>query len=204
MRRSRLACCVCALALGGLWVGAGGEGPASRPSPAGMDPADPKTWEPAIDQCKAALSPIAKALMAVAKDEMRSNDDRRKAVVLLGEIGSPESLQFLIDNVTMRIPMQTYLLAEDWVKEMACAYALSEGGTGDWNMPKAVMQSLHKPKTKEELRYLRRGLCVRGFGPNVTWALLRQELGNMPEPTYRENLLAMKTMLQEKHGDLSQ
>ena len=217
MRISRLACCVCALALGGLWVGAGWEGPASRPttaasgltvpasqpSPAGMDPADPKTWEPAIDQCKAALSPIAKALMAIAKDEKRSNDDRRQAVLLLGKIGSPESLEFLIGNVTMIIPMRNTIGPEDMLKETACVYALGEGGVGDWNVPKAIIQSLRKPKTQEELRCLFMGMTVRGFGPGVNWALLRQQLGNMPEPTYRENLLAMKAMFQEKYGDLS-
>jgi len=138
--------------------------------------------------------------MAVAKDEKRSNDDRRKAVLLLGKIGSPECLEFLIANVTMRVMVAEIAHDRDMDLLNPCKYALSDG---DWNVPRAIVQSLHKPKTKQEMIYLLGGMTLptSGFGPEMAHALVQQELRNRRgDPVFRENLLTMRDLVVNSYG----
>ncbi len=120
--------------------------PAERPA---IDAAKPDTWEANINHVTNKLDQIAKALIAVAKDEKRPNEERRKAILLLGKIRNKESLDFLISNVSLRIPV---FHSFELPLETPYRYALCKR---DWNIAKAVLDSLKKkPKSKTDLLHL--------------------------------------------------
>ncbi len=125
-----------------------GEGATAKAAETPMfDVAKPDAWEAAINRPRKDLSKIAEAFISVGNDQERPPDVRRKAVLLLGKIRDKRSLDFLISNVSMHIPKMKLLGAEALL-ETPCMYALY---TGDWNTAKAVLDSLEKPKSKEDL-----------------------------------------------------
>ena len=109
--------------------------------------ARPDTREAGIKRANENLSKIAETLIAVVEDEKRTAEEKRKAILLLGKIRDKQSLDFLISNVSMHIPKMK-LLGGEALLETPCMYALY---TGDWNTAKAVLDSLEKPKSKEDL-----------------------------------------------------
>ena len=111
-----------------------------------IDPVRPDTWDDAATRLTQDREALVEALIAAAKNEKRSNDKRRKAIFLLGDIRNKRSFDFLIEHVSMKIPMTSYLGDADRLKETPGMYVFWQG---DWDAAKAIMDSLwglEKPK----------------------------------------------------------
>ena len=160
-----------------------------------IDTTNPKTWEAAITGAQDHIREISAALISVAKDETRSNDDRRKAIFLLGRIENKESLNFLIENVALHVQMETIKGDDDELKETPCAYAL--WSTRSWKVAQAVFTSLEAPKSKRERIHLA-GVLGSTLGNNLTLASIEEQLHRTPRPITtqrKENLEAIREYL---------
>lgn len=160
-----------------------------------IDTANPDTWEAVITRAQDHLRTVSTTLIAIAKDEMRSNDDRRKAIFLLGKIDNKKSLDFLIQNIALHLQMDKIKGDEDDLKRTPCAYALRS--TANWKVAQAIFGSLDVPKSKLEHIYLA-GVLESVLGKNLTLATIEEQLHRTPRPITaqrRENLEAIKVNL---------
>jgi len=121
-------------------------------APAAIDLAKPDTWEADVARIKRDQDEIAKALISAIKDKERPIEERRKAVFLLGEVHSKESIDFLIQEVSLRLPMRVVFGDEDSVKETPCFYVLAH--KGDWNTARAILYAVNVPKPPRDLLHL--------------------------------------------------
>ncbi len=156
-----------------------------------IDTANPKTWEAAIEGAQDHIREVSASLISVAKDETRSNDDRRKAIFLLGRIENKESLNFLIENITLYLQMEIVKGDDDTLKETPCAYALRK--TRNWKVAQAVFASLEVPKSKRERIHFA-GVLRATLGKNLGLAAIEEQLHRTPRPITaqrRENLEAI-------------
>ena len=159
----------------------------------GIDVGKPDTWEGSIKRANQNLSEIADALISVAKDERRPAAERRKAIFLLGNIGSRKSLAFLIENVPLPLPMPITIGDEDLLKETPCVYALCKG---DWNAAEGILDSLRKPKSKTDIMLLAHPL-ERVLSRKVAIAAVEEGLSQKPTKAHKANLESMKKFLLE-------
>lgn len=160
-----------------------------------IDTTNPKTWEAAITGAQDHIHEVSAALISVAKDEILSNDDRRKAIFLLGRIDNKESLNFLIENVALYVQMGDITGDDDMLKETPCAYAL--WSTRSWKVAQAVFASLEVPKSKREQIHLAYVLGST-LGNNLALTAIEEQLHRTPRPITaqrRENLEALKVNL---------
>ena len=105
----------------------------------------PETWRNEINYATRPLEVIAEGLIHVARDPARSNDDRIEAVVVLGETKNNSAVQFLLDNITLRIDPSLHTKDVDLLRRKPCVYALVKMGwaaipyvmkqaeRGEWN-----------------------------------------------------------------------
>ncbi len=84
----------------------------------------PETWRSEINNASRPLEVITEGLIQVARDRDKSNDDRIEAVVLLGEIKTHGAVQFLLDNIKMRINPSVQTKDVDSLRGKPCVYAL--------------------------------------------------------------------------------
>jgi hypothetical protein len=162
-----------------------------------IDIANPKTWEAAIDNAQGHIREVSAALISVAKDETRSNDDRRKAIFLLGRIEDKESLNFLVENMALYLQMEIVKGDDDTLKETPCAYALRK--TRSWKVAQAVFASLEVTKSKRERVHFA-GVLRATLGQNLALAAIEEQLHRTPRPITaqrRENLEAIREYLLE-------
>ena len=160
-----------------------------------IDTTNPKTWEAAITGAQDHIHEVLAALISVAKDETRSNDDRRKAIFLLGRIDNKESLNFLIENVALYVQMETIRGDDDYLKQTPCAYALRS--TGSWKVAQAVFASLDVSKSKREHNRLA-GVLGSILGNNLALTAIEEQLHRTPRPITaqrKENLEAIREYL---------
>ena len=135
-----------AMVVAAAWAGSEGESPAT-PVRCLIDPEKPETWKESLARLDADRAAVSKALIAVAMDEKRHPEAREKAVFLLGKVGDPVALDFLIDNVSMTIPRETFHLWKSW----QCHYALGEG---DWRNAQAIFEALAKERPQDDVKRL--------------------------------------------------
>jgi hypothetical protein len=162
-----------------------------------IDGANPKTWEAAIDNAQGHIREISAALITVAKDETRSNDDRRKAIFLLGRIENKESLNFFVENMALYLQMEIVKGDDDTLKETPCAYALRSARS--WKVAQAVFASLEVTKSKRERAHFA-GVLGATLGKNLALAAIEEQLHRTPRPITaqrRENLEAIREYLLE-------
>jgi hypothetical protein len=160
-----------------------------------IDTANPKTWEAAITGAQDHIREVSAALISVAKDEIRCNDDRRKAIFLLGRIENKESLKFLIENVALYVQMGQIEGDDDMLKQTPCSYAL--WSTRSWKVAQAVFASLEVPKSKRERVHFA-GVLGATLGKNLALAAIEEQLHRTPRPITaqrRENLEAIREYL---------
>jgi hypothetical protein len=172
------------------------EGPAAggrqgRPIAELLDLSDPGSWEAAVTDQHARASKIAESLISVARDKQRSDDDRRKAILLLGRIGNSECVEFLVANVGILLPMRLVKGDADHLLQRPCTYALSRiaGVDRNWNVVPVILRELAKPtrRTRQELRdfaFVLESIC----GKKTARFLVEQELGRASDATVKENL----------------
>ena len=178
----------------------GAEKPATKPAPkaeTAIAPAKPETWDTAIAKVKKDQDALAEVLIAVANDEKRSDEDRRKAIYGLGEIRNKQSLAFLMNNVSLRILMDRMRGAEDFVKLTPCQYMLRKG---DWNTAKAILDGLWgKDKTKKDLLLLGSALKrILGSKKLVLVAIDTMTSYRPPQEDNNKNVTFIRTYLAEE------
>jgi len=160
-----------------------------------IDTTNPKTWEAAITGAQDHIHVVLAALISIAKDETRSNDERRKAIFILGRIDNKESLNFLIENVALRVQMEKIKGDDDMLKETPCAYALRS--TRSWKVAQAVFASLDVSKSNREHNRLA-GVLISTLGNNLALTAIEEQLHRTPRPITaqrRENLEAIRKYL---------
>ena len=133
----------------------------------------------------------AQALIATAQDASRPREERRQAIFLLAKTRTPESVQFLIDNVSLRIPMSIALGDEDMAKSWPCRRALIEDE--DWGMAKAVLDALKAPRPAEDVMHMSYVLERILSRPLALAAVDCMERGSTG--VWRDNLSAVKAIL---------
>jgi hypothetical protein len=94
-----------------------------------LDSSQPTSWIGVVERSSGELDKAANELAAIAKDEKQPREARRTAINLLGQIRTRGSLQFLAENVALRLPLDVRM-GQDNIKEMPCAYALGSAGWG--------------------------------------------------------------------------
>jgi len=173
-----------AMVVAAAWAGSEGE---SQETPVRclIDPEKPETWKESLARLDADRSEFSKALIAVAMDEKRHPEAREKAVFLLGKVGDPVALDFLIDNVSMTIPRETFHLWKSW----QCHYALGEG---DWRNAQAIFEALAKERPQDDVKRL--CLTLNHILPkSVLLALVEAyRRSDIMGPTGQKNLATMK------------
>lgn len=162
--------------------------------PPAIDVNKPQSWDFTVPHSREKLDALARALIAIAKDDKTDIEIRRDAIRLLGKISNNDSLTFLVANVTLKLPVRRVLGDEDVAKMWPCLQALMSDRSDNWDVPKAVFESLGSPKSDVELVYLSSAV-EKILGPTVTRQLIDDELSKRPEPTRKKNLDAMKKLL---------
>src|SRR5262249_36783339 len=84
--------------------------------PQAIDPNQPSTWEVRARETETELIELGKALIAVAKDRQRDNADRRKAILALGDVGTSDSIDFLVEHIRLSLPFDKS--AKDTIREL--------------------------------------------------------------------------------------
>jgi hypothetical protein len=162
--------------------------PAAR---AAIDVEKPDSWDAAVNAADEHRAAIVKALTAVVADKKRPPEARQKAVALLGQMNDRAALSFLIDNVSLNIPVQ-FIQSGDLTAAFQCQYAL---GKGNWFTVQTILESLGKERPEQDVRRL----CfaaMRVLPKEVLAAVTDRELHqDRFGPVGRKNLTAWKVIL---------
>jgi len=178
-----------AMAVAAAWAGVGGESP-ETPVRCLIDPEKPETWKESLARLDADRAEFSKALIAVAMDEKRHPEAREKAVFLLGKVGDPVALNFLIDNVSRDFPRQVFHILKSW----QCQYALGEG---DWRNAQAIFEALAKERPQDDVGRLCSTLN-HILPKSVLLALVEAyRRSDIMGPTGQKNLATLKSILLE-------
>ncbi len=163
--------------------------------PDDIDAAKPASWEPAVAQARQRLEKVTEDLIVIAKDGKRPAEHRRRAINLLGQIGCPSSSDFLVAHISLVIPVTVIKGDVDAMRETPCFHALYSGK--DWNVAKAILQSLDKDKPEEDqwrLAYIFR----RILGKKLAMAVVEQQLKVSKNIIRTKNLQAFKKYVPQK------
>ncbi len=180
--------CLSMWAIGVCGAGSASDSPLEKPV---IDIAKSDTWEASVKLANDNMGKIAAALIAVAKDEKRPVEERRRAILLLGRIGNRESLGFLIGNVSLRLPINIGSGDEDRLKKTPCLHALCGG---DWRAAQAILASLDEPRSETDLMYLAYPL-ERILFRDVALAAVERQLLQKPNEVRKKNLQILKKFL---------
>jgi hypothetical protein len=184
-------------------------------------------WEQRAAEAQKTLRNVTHELIALVEDTKASKEERWRAVLALGRLGTRESLEFLVDHVSLRIlPPHWKQMGGDEATDWPCFWALTnlpngwEGSGRNWNLPQVILRATSKPRTEDELwRYahlLKIGLdtrfCKNAFGDSSrALAVVTVELANEsqasryvePEQVIKDrairvkNLSALKSLLEK-------
>ena len=183
-----------AMVVAAAWAGSEGESPAT-PVRCLIDPEKPETWKESLARLDADRAEFSKALIAVAMDKKRHPEAREKAVFLLGKVGDPVALTFLIDNVSRHFPRQIFHIHKSW----QCQYAL---GRGDWRNAQAIFEALAEERPQDDVGRLCSSLkhiLPKSVLLPLVEAYLRSDIMG---PTGRKNLTTLKSILLESSESL--
>lgn len=154
---------------------------------------DPKTWEPAVTRSLKERHEVTRALVFVARDAKRSNEDRRKSIMLLGRLSTKEAIEFLLANIALKLAPSDDKGKGAKLREAACLDSLCTYGK-DWGVAQALFACLKAPKTETEVEYL--GLALRQIvGLNVALIMTEDALAWRPEGDHKVNLERLKKEL---------
>ena len=178
-----------AMVVAAAWAGSEGESQETSVRCL-IDPEKPETWKESLARLDADRAEFSKALIAVAMDEKRPPEAREKAVFLLGKVGDPVALNFLIDNVSRDFPRQVFHILKSW----QCQYALGEG---DWRNAQAIFEALAKERPQDDVGRLCSTLN-HILPKSVLLALVEAyRRSDIMGPTGQKNLATLKSILLE-------
>lgn len=180
-----------------------------------IDPTRPETWQGAVERVRREKDTLVNALVALAKDDKSDTAARQKAVLHLADLRTARALDFLIGNVSLGMQGGIRVSAEDQAKAFPCKYVLSEyrpWGVGmdsqgfpprkrtDWGSAQAILLRVRgRPAESTDLMYLASALEIilgRDLAVSAVDHTLR--LADQNEPAWRDNLAALKALLQPK------
>src|SRR5262249_46783792 len=152
------------------------------------------------------LIELGKALIAVAKDRQRDNADRRKAILALGDVGTSDSIDFLVEHIRLSLPFDKSDKDTNREFETPCQAALMVPNRFDWNvvpviLHKAINQSVDAATLKAYREVLVHNLQgasrLRSF---IAVELKLQEMLGAPDEI---RIMNLKGLLNE-HGKAGQ
>ena len=161
--------------------------------PGVIDVGRPETWELTVSEARGRVDRIVEALIDVARDEKHSEQDRVKAIGLLGEIGNKECLDFLVSHYGLQVNLFRMGPSEDELRNFPCMYAMKQMGK-DWAVAQAVLRSFDPPKSEMEIAFLNRHF-VDIMRPYVAAGIVTLELYKEPTGHRKKNLTELKKML---------
>jgi hypothetical protein len=137
---------------------------------------------------------LAEGLARIARDESRSARERERAVILLVQLGSEPARKFLLQNLSMRIPLARRITSEQQGRMQPCLYYLHTREYRDWNVAHTLLDLLDDELPKEQLVWLP-GVLRNLFSshPGTAKTMLEYELKQattQPRKSQVEYLLA--------------
>jgi hypothetical protein len=151
----------------------------------------PDTWEAVVRNDMLELDRIADKLISVAQDTKRADGDRRRAILLLGEIETPRSTRFLVANIPLVLPIDVMIHDTDMVLGRPCGYALRgiDSGKRRWAAVPLMLRALSGPVRRERRVLMDYAAILRTIcGRSIARGLVAAELGRCTEPLAKKNL----------------
>lgn len=147
-----------------------------------------------VTEVQREMAGITAALIALAADPAQQVVKRRKAIKALGTLGDTNGIAWLVNHITLRVPLSGGDNDEDLMQELPCFYTLER--QTDWRVAQVIMSSLDKPKADEELAYCE--MILARLGRRAALTMVVEELKFSPRPiseVKRENLLGLQRHL---------
>lgn len=169
--------------------------PEQQVPPAAKNPA---AWRGAIERAQANLDAAAQALIAVAQDAQRPREERRQAVMLLGKIGNRRSLEFLVENIGLYLPLEIVTGDGDELRQHPSAYALLPQREADrnWNAVAAMFSWLNQQRTRRTQELVNSARVLRrNCGRDVARVLVAHHLSKAKNPKAVTNLKTVQKFL---------
>jgi hypothetical protein len=115
-------------------------------------------WERQGAEAQKALRAVTGKLIALAEDTYAPKEERWRAVVGLGRVGTRDGLEFLVDHISLRLlPPHWRQMGGDEAKDWPCLWTLRNLPVGwerdgrNWNLAQIILRALAKPRTNDEL-----------------------------------------------------
>jgi hypothetical protein len=145
---------------------------------------------------------LCERLTALANDTNVSAESRRDAILALGLLATPKSLEFLVENITLVLPYELRGTEHERLLWTPCYYALIKDPTGSqsrWSRCEAVFAALQKKRSRAELLKLA-SVLVAGFGPpgaikHVQAELELERTRQVPDQIRLHNLTVLSDIL---------
>lgn len=148
-------------------------------------------WQAALDKADEERDIVVDELIEVIADEQHPCEERREAVFMLGRIGTPRCLDFLIRHISLFVPKAQIGGDADLDKERPCMYALTRS---DWRAAEAVLSSLEQRKADNEHMWFAYVLRFT-LGGNRPDLIVNEDLRVATKPEVRRNLTAIRDHL---------
>ena len=148
-----------------------------------------------VTEVRREMAETTAALIALAADPAQQVVKRRKAIKALGTLGDTNGIAWLVNHITLRVPLSGGDNDEDLMKELPCFYTLEM--QTDWRFAQAIMSSLDEPRVSEELSLFENVLLNR-LGGRAALTMVVEELKFPPRPiseVKRQNLLELQRYL---------
>ena len=178
--------------------GATGADSEAHKRPPSIDLSRPASWRAAMRGEMEDLDKAAAALISVAEDKARSDEDRRLAILLIAEIGNSRCLEFLVANIAMDLPAHS-LGDESLILGRPCMYALAgfNGRRKNWNAVPVILAALAKPVSRKKSELVYSAWALRGIcGTKMARALIAHKLSGSSHPAIVGSLKTVSRFLE--------
>jgi hypothetical protein len=155
-----------------------------------LDLSEPGSWDLAVKNEHERARKIAEKLISIAQDKQRPNDDRRRAINLLARLGNDKSLEFLVANIDIYIPLEKIKGDEDEIRQRPCTYALSgiRSGIMNWNVVPLILAQLREPTVNQKAKLIDFAFILGAVcGERTAHAIIGHEVSVASEESIRAN-----------------
>lgn len=163
----------------------------AQPAKSPLNLSKPETWEKEVQNAKENLARITVALTFVASDKTRSPDDRRKAILLLGQIDNKDSVEYLVSNIALELPLADGTDDDAKLRQRPCVLALATSYKGRWKAAKVVLKALESSRSEKQLENCAEAL-KRMVGVNVALIFVEGALTKARSDHHKSNLEFVK------------
>jgi hypothetical protein len=163
-----------------------------------LDVSKPELWDAIVTNHIESLDKLVDNLTSVIKDSDRGSKVRRKAISLLATVGTPRSIEFLVANVDLQVPLADVRGDEDMFRQRACLYVLYDMSLTkrNWSIVPAILKKAEEStKVKGVVCQYYAGLLKSICGREVAHQLIAERLTLNQDQTVQENLRVIRDAL---------